>query len=214
MQKDKKIRVILIDDHSNIHKIVATALMVAEDIALVAHGNNGKDALLLCEQYQPDVVLMDVVMPVMDGIEATNRLQKSYPHIKILVLSSFQDDDSVHAMLANGASGYILKGSLVSDLVPTIRTIASGDTTVLSAAVTESLLRSPSPESPRNDFNLTHREIEVLRLMAAGLNNGEIAAKLVISQSTVKFHIANILQKIGVETRPQAIVLASKNNLV
>jgi NarL family two-component system response regulator LiaR len=212
MENRHKIRVILIDDQSNIHKIVATALMVAEDIQLVAHGSNGKDALPLCQQHQPDVVLMDVVMPVMDGIEAATLLHQRYPAIKILVLSSFQDDDTVHSMLANGASGYILKSSLASDLVDTIRTIASGHT-VLSAEVADTLLHSASG-SPKQKFGLTHREIEVLRHVAEGLNNGEIAAKLVISQSTVKFHIANILQKMGVDTRPEAIVLASKNNLL
>src|SRR5262245_27883892 len=107
-----KIRVILIDDHSNVHKIVTTALMATEDIELVAHGSNGKDALILCDQYRPDIILMDVVMPVMDGIEATTLLRRAHPGVKILVLSSFQDDESVHAMLANGANAYILKGSL------------------------------------------------------------------------------------------------------
>src|SRR5262245_1832107 len=120
-----KIRVILIDDHSNIHKIVTTALAVAEDIELVGHGSNGKDALVLCDQYQPEIVLMDVVMPVMDGIEATMLLHRAHPGVKILVLSSFQDDESVHAMLANGASAYILKSFLVRDLVATIRMVSS-----------------------------------------------------------------------------------------
>jgi two-component system, NarL family, response regulator LiaR len=211
MENHRKIRVILIDDHSNIHKIVTTALMVAEDIELIGHGNNGTDALTLCAQHLPDIVLMDVVMPVMDGIEATTLLRRAYPGLKILVLSSFQDDESVHAMLANGANAYILKGSLARDLVATIRMVWSGHT-VLAAEVTDTLLHAPA--EPKQKFGLTHREAEVLRYMASGLNNGEIAAKLSISASTVKFHIANILQKMGVETRPEAIVLASKNNLI
>ncbi|MBK8029444.1 MAG: response regulator transcription factor [Chloroflexi bacterium] len=208
------IRVMLVDDHAHIHKIVSTILEAATDITLVAQCSNGQEALLLCAEHQPDIILMDVIMPVMDGIEATQRVHQTFPHIKILVLSAFQDDDSVHAMLAGGAIGYILKTSLVTDLVHTIRTISAGNT-VLSAEVARVLLGGVGLQADAGqDFKLTQRELEILRAMAEGLNNGEIAARFVISQSTVKFHIANLLDKMGVQTRSEAIVLAAKNNLV
>lgn len=206
------IRVMLVDDHAHIHKIVSSLLAPVDDIVLVAQCSNGKEALMVCAGARPDIILMDVIMPIMDGIEATQRLRQEFPEIKILVLSAFQDDDSVHAMLARGAVGYILKTSLVQDLVNTIRTIYAGNT-VLAAEVARMLLGLPQPEAAHN-FKLTARELEILRAMAEGLNNGEIAARFFISQSTVKFHIANLLQKMGVDTRSEAIVLAAKNNLV
>lgn len=206
------IRVMLVDDHTHIHKIVSTLLMTVDDISLVAQCSNGKDALMLCAEYQPDIVLMDVIMPVMDGIQATQHMHQSFPDIKILVLSAFQDDESVHAMLAGGAAGYVLKTSLVQDLVNTIRTTYAGNV-VLSAAIAHVLLGMPPTDSVQH-FKLTQRELEILRAMAEGLNNGEIAARFFISPSTVKFHIANLLQKMGVDTRSEAIVLAAKSNLV
>jgi two-component system, NarL family, response regulator LiaR len=206
-----KIRVILIDDHRFVHETVALALARAEDIVLVAQGGNGQEALQLCQHYKPDLILMDVIMPVMNGVEATRLISEQHPEIKILALSSFQDDDSVRAMMAYGAVGYVLKGSIVNDLVTTIRATQFGKV-VFSPEVTATLLTSPKRQS--QDFGLTQRELEVLRLMAEGLNNGEIAARLTISQSTVKFHIANVIHKLGVDTRTEAIVLAAKNNLI
>ncbi len=214
MSLDPKIRVLLVDDHPHVHKAVQIALQNAHDIELVAHAGNGQEAIILCAQLQPDVVLMDVVMPVMDGIEATRKIHSDHPNIRLLVLSSFQDEESVHLMLTNGAVGYILKYSLATDLVNTIRTVFHGNS-VLSSQIVQSLLNTTplTPPSIQN-FRLTPREMEILRCMAEGLNNGEIAARLVISQSTVKYHIANILQKMDVETRSEAIVLAVKNDLV
>ncbi len=206
-----KIRVMLVDDHAHIHQAVAKVLLTAPDILLVAQCGSGEEALLLNAQSQPDVILMDIIMPGMDGIEATERILQNTPMVKILALTSFQDDDTVHTMLAKGAVGYIVKGSLLRDLVSTIRTVNQGNT-VLSSEAARVLLNASQPQ--QRDFKLTARELDILKAMAAGLNNGEIAARFVISQSTVKFHIVNILQKMGVETRSEAIVLAAKNNLV
>ena len=205
------IRVLLIDDHRLVHDAVDLAFSVAEDIVLLAHGNNGREAVQLCDEYKPDIILMDVVMPILNGIEATQIIHQRYPAVKILVLSSFQDDESVRTMLQNGAVGYVLKGSIASDLVDTIRITHSGKA-VFSSEVTSVLLSTPSPQS--QNFGLTERELEVLRLMAQGLNSGEIATRLTVSQSTVKFHINNLIRKFGVETRSEAIVIAAKHNLV
>jgi NarL family two-component system response regulator LiaR len=206
------IRVILIDDHSWVHEIVARVLEAHEDIQLVAQGSTGQEAIQLCEIYQPNLILMDVVMPRMGGIEATKLLHQKYPQIKILVLSSFQDEDSVRTMLENGAMGYVLKGALMEDLADVIRATYVGKV-VLSDEVSHVLLTT-STSTKKQDFGLTRRELEVLQLMAGGLTNGQIATKLVISESTVKFHISNVIYKMGVETRAEAIVIAAKNNLV
>jgi DNA-binding NarL/FixJ family response regulator len=203
------IRVVLVDDHRHIHQAAAMILAEAADIQLVAHGSNGQEAVALCREHQPDLVLMDVVMPVMDGVTATRTIRSWYPKIRILVLSSYQDHESVHEMLRSGASGYITKDALARDLAPTIRAVHLGQA-VFSEAVAARLL----DPVPAQKFDLTDREIEVLGLVAEGLNNGQIAQELTISRSTVKFHINNIVQKMGVETRTEAIVLAAKNNLV
>ena len=210
MTETKPIRVVLIDDHTQIHKVVDVLLRPVDDIKLVAQGANGKDALYLCEQYQPDVVLMDVIMPVMDGIQATKILSERFPVIKVLVLSSFQDHESVYAMLRNGAVGYLTKSTLSKDLVETIRTTFQGKM-VFSSEVGAHLISKPLPTI---DYHLTDRELEVLVLMAEGLNMPEMAQKLVISPATVKYHINNICKKLGVRTRSEALVLAAKNNLV
>ena len=204
------IRLMLIDDHRSTHEIVKGILLSSGDIKLVAQGSNGEDALYLCDEVRPDVILMDIVMPGIDGVEATKLIHTKHPEVKILALSSFQDDDSVRQMLQSGAVGYVLKGSLMQDLVNTIRATFRGKA-VFSPEITQTLLRSPET---KNDFGLTDREKEVLRLLASGMNNNEIGDKLVISVSTVKFHITNILVKMQVETRAEAIVLAAKNDLV
>jgi two-component system, NarL family, response regulator LiaR len=204
------IRVVLVDDHAQVHRIVQTILGATSDIKLVGQSANGQEAIILCEQYQPDIALMDVVMPVMDGIEATKVLHERLPAIKVLVLSSFQDHESVYAMLRNGAVGYLTKGSLAQDLAETIRATFQGKM-VFSSEVGAHLV---SPPQPAVNFHLTDRELEVLVLLAEGLTNQQSAQKLSISQSTLKFHMTNIFEKLGVQTRSEALVLAAKNNLI
>lgn len=210
MPSQNPIRVVLIDDHIQMHRVVQITLGATPDIKLVGQGANGQEGIALCEQYKPDIVLMDVVMPIMDGIEATQVLHERQPEIKILVLSSFQDHESVYTMLRNGAVGYITKDSIADDLADTIRAIYQGKM-VFSSEIGSHLV---SPPQPAMDFNLTDRELEVLRRMAEGLTNQQTALKLSISQSTLKFHMQNIYQKLGVQTRSEALVLAAKNNLI
>lgn len=214
MSQTEPIRVVLIDDHPHIHEAVSIVLSGIEDIKLVGQGGTGEEALQLSETLKPDIILMDVVMPGMGGVGATQAIRQWHPQVRILVLSSFQDDETVRAMLRSGADGYILKGSLAHDLADTIRTTCWGKA-VFSSEVTQALVGSARPAAaPQENFHLTERELEVLILMAQGMNNGEIAAALFISQSTVKFHLNNILLKMKVKTRAEAIVLAAKNNLV
>jgi NarL family two-component system response regulator LiaR len=210
MTVENPIRVVLVDDHAHMHRVVQTTLGAVVDIDLVGQGANGQEGITLCAQYRPDIVLMDVVMPVMDGIEATKVLHERYPEIKILVFSSFQDHESVHAMLQNGAVGYLLKGSAAEDLADTIRATVQGKM-VFSSEIGAHLLLPPQPAV---DFHLTDRELEVLVIMAEGLTNRQSALRLSISQSTLKYHMNNIYQKLGVQTRSEALVVAAKNNLV
>lgn len=210
MTNENPIRVVLVDDHLQVHRIVQVTLGATPDIQLVGQAANGQEGIALCEQYEPDIVLMDVVMPVMNGIEATKVLQERFPDIKILVLSSFLDHESVYTMLQNGAVGYLVKSSLAEDLAETIRTTSQGKL-VFSSEVGVHLM---SPPQPAVDFNLTDRELEVLVLLAEGLTNQQTAQKLSISPSTLKFHMSNIYQKLGVQTRSEALVLAAKNNLI
>ncbi len=210
MTDKNPIRVVLVDDHIQMHKIVEATLRTAPDIKLVGQGANGDEGVALCKQHKPDIVLMDVVMPIMDGIEATKVLHEQFPTIKILVLSSFHDHESVYAMLRNGAVGYLTKDSLAQDLAETIRATFQGKM-VFSSNVGAQLVSSPQPAV---NFHLTDRELEVLVLLAEGLTNQQSAQKLSISQSTLKFHMNNIFQKLGVQTRSEALVLAAKNNLI
>jgi NarL family two-component system response regulator LiaR len=208
--EEPSIRVVLVDDHQQMHQIVRATLGATTDIKLVAQGANGQEGLALCEQHQPDIVLMDVVMPVMDGIEATRILHERFLNMKVLVLSSFQDHESVYAMLRNGAVGYLVKSSLAQDLAETIRSTVHGKM-VFSSEIGAQLM---SPPQPALDFHLTDRELEVLVMLAEGLTNQQSAQKLSISQSTLKFHMTNIFHKLGVQTRSEALVLAAKNNLI
>ena len=204
------IRVVLVDDHSLMHRSVDAILGASTDIKLVGQAANGQEGIELCEQNQPDIVLMDVIMPIMDGIEATKVLHERFPSVKVLVLSSFQDHESVYTMLRNGAVGYLTKSSLSEDLIETIRAAFQGKM-VFTKDIVEQLVLPPQPTV---NFHLTDRELEVLVLLAEGLTNKQSAQRLSISTSTLKFHMTNIFQKLGVQTRSEALVLAAKNNLI
>lgn len=210
MTKAQNIRIILIDDHRRVHQAISEMLSFFDDIELLAQGSNGLEAISLCRQHQPDIVLMDVVMPVMDGVEATRRIIKAQPQIKVLALSSFKDQDTARAMLEAGAVGYVLKDSSVDDLENTIRTTFEGQG-VLSPEIMQTLLDYPQANP---EIHLSPREEDVLKLLSSGMTHSEIASRLVISVSTVKYHVTNILDKLGVETKAEALVFAAKNNLI
>ena len=183
------------------------------DILIVGQAANGAEAVRLCDDVQPDLVLMDVVMPVMDGMQATARIHKKYPDLKILVLSSFQDHESVHQLLRGGVVGYITKDALANDLVNVIRTTMQGKA-VFSPDVVEKLISPESSFAATENFNLTDRELEILVAMADGLTLQQIALKFSIALTTVKYHSANIFRKLGAQNRSEALVVALKNNLI
>jgi two-component system, NarL family, response regulator LiaR len=206
------IRVVIIDDQYKVHQAITASLELLPDIRVVGQGSSGNDAVMLCEQVHPDIVLMDVQMPDMNGIEATQIITNQYPHIKVLALSSYQEETQVRAMMEAGATGYILKSSSIDDLASTLRATYSGKA-LFSPEITHVLLRPPKVEAT-GDYSLTPREIEVLRLMVEGMNNTEIGAALVVSLATAKFHVSSILSKLGVSSRVEAVAIAVQHNLV
>jgi DNA-binding NarL/FixJ family response regulator len=210
------IRVLLADDQPLMRAGFRTVLEATGRIAVVAEAGTGDEAVALAERHDPDVVLMDIRMPGMDGIEATRRL----PRHRVLVLTTFGLDDYIVDALRAGASGFLLKDALAADLVAAVHAVADGDA-VLSPAVTRRLLdqvarRLPAPVERSGDgaARLTEREQEVLGLLAGGLSNAEIADALVVSEPTVKTHVSNLLGKLGVRDRVQAVIYAYENGLV
>lgn len=210
------IRVLVADDHMKVHRAMAALLGTTDDLQLIGYASNGQEAVTLCDELQPDVVLMDVLMPIMDGIEATHLILHKHPEIKIIALSSFVDDDNVRSMLKAGAIGFLLKNAPIHDLPQTIRTVVSG-ISVISSELTRLLLSSAHAEEAVNTsnlYNLTARELEVLRLMVKGLNNSEIAKALTVSLSTIKFHVSSIIAKLQVANRIEATALAVEKKLL
>ncbi len=208
------IRILLVDDHSQVHRSLSVMHDTHSDLELVAHASNGEEAVRQCDEHQPDVVLMDVVMPTMNGIEATRIIHERYPQIKILVLSSFQDEDSVQEMMRAGAAGYVLKNSSLEEIVNSIRAVHTGKN-VFSAEVTHALFAPRTmPEAPHPDYGLSARELEVLAQMVRGSSNKQIAQALTVSEATVKFHVRGILAKLNVSGRVEAVALALEKKLV
>jgi two-component system, NarL family, response regulator LiaR len=205
------IRVILVDDQQTMHDIVAALLGTVDDIQLVGQVYHGADALKTCAMLQPDLVLMDVVMPGLSGPEVTAALLSRHPAVKVLAISSYHEYEHIRSMLDSGAIGYLVKGALAADLIDTIRATHRGNT-VLSPEVVQTVLAPPTDTTP--DFGLTDRELQVLRFMAQGMTNAQVATALVISAPTVRFHLGNILIKFSVDTRSEALVLAAKNHLL
>lgn len=211
MNESHAIRVMLVDDQQAMHDIVAALIGTVDDIQLVGQVHHGADALTACAMLRPDLVLMDVVMPSMSGPEITAALLTRCPDIKVLAISSYHEYEHIKAMLDAGAIGYLVKDALAADLLDTIRATHRGNT-VLSPEVVQSVLAPPPESAP--DFGLTERELQVLRLMAQGLTNAQVADDLAISAPTVRFHLGNILAKFNVETRSEALVLAAKSGLL
>jgi NarL family two-component system response regulator LiaR len=205
------IRVLLVDDHTMVRRGLATFLKVYDDLELVGEAASGQAAIKLCAQLQPDVVLMDMVMPDMDGATATRLIRKQSESIQVLALTSFKEDVLVNSALQAGAIGYLLKDITADELAKAIRAAHAGRAT-LSPEAAQVLVHAAS-QPPAPGFDLTEREREVLTLMVEGLTNTQIAARLTVSPSTVKSHVSNILSKLGVASRSEAVALAVRNKL-
>jgi NarL family two-component system response regulator LiaR len=211
MANQSFILVIVVDDHDMVRRGLAAYLTTHSDIMLVGEAGDGSEALELCQQLQPDVVLMDLMMPVMGGIEATRRIRAEYPHTQVIALTSFQEKKLVEDAIQAGAISYLLKKVTGDDLAAAIRSAHTGQST-LSPEVTHEIIR-PAPSSQVGD-DLTRREREVMDLMVEGLTNPEIADRLTISRATATSHVSHILHKLGVSNRAEAIVLAVRSNIV
>ncbi len=205
------IRVMVVDDHAVVRSGLTTFLSVIPDLELVGEAGGGEEALVRCGLLKPDVVLMDLMMPGMDGVTATRNIREKFPHVKVLALTSFEEDKLVQDALRAGAIGYLMKTVTARELAAAIRAAYEGKMT-LSPEAAQALVRAN--EQSKETESLTEREREVLKLMVDGLDNGEIAEKLVVSLSTVKYHISNILLKLGVENRVAAVTTAIHRNLV
>jgi DNA-binding NarL/FixJ family response regulator len=212
------IRVLLADDQELVRSGFRLILELAGGIEVVGEAPDGRTAVLLAKEQQPDVVLMDVRMPELDGIEATRRLRQAGVEARVLVLTTFDLDEYVYAALRAGASGFLLKDAPREELVGAVRTVARGET-LLAPAVTRRLIERfvarPAPtEAAPALSELSAREREVLHLLARGLTNAEIAAELFLGEATVKTHVARILRKLGLRDRVQAVVFAYESGLV
>lgn len=208
---DNKIRIMLVDDHAVVRSGLSAFLSVNPDLELVGEAENGEQAVVRANALKPDVILMDLMMPVMDGVAATQAIKKQNPQIQIVALTSFQEDELVQNALKAGAVGYLMKNVTARELAAAIKSARDGRMT-LSPEAAQALVRA-SQQAEETEI-LTEREREVLKLMVDGLNNAEIAERLVVSLSTVKYHISNILMKLGVDNRVAAVTMALQKKLV
>lgn len=209
---DQPIRVMIVDDHNVVRSGLAAFLSVYDDLILAAEAGGGEEAVRLCSEARPDVVLMDLMMPGMDGAAATKAIREQCPDIQVVALTSFRDEELVQGALRAGAIGYLLKNVTADELAEAIRAAHAGRPTLAPEATQALIQATVRPDEPQ--FDLTPRELEVLGLMVQGLSNKEIAERLVISHSTVKFHVSSILSKMGVASRTEATMVAVKHKLV
>lgn len=208
------IKVLLVDDHEMVRLGLASYLTIQSDIEVVGEAENGKIGYEKALDLKPDIILMDLVMDEMDGIESTQNILSDWPEAKIIILTSFIDDEKVYPALEAGASSYLLKTSTASDIVAAIRNTYKGES-VLEPEVTGKMMeRFSKKEEHKLHDDLTNREKEILLLIAEGKSNQEIADRLFITLKTVKTHVSNILSKLEVEDRTQATIYAFKNQLI
>jgi NarL family two-component system response regulator LiaR len=212
MNELEPIRVLLVDDHAVVRSGLSAFLLAYDDLELVGEAGSGAEAVQLCEQHAPDVVLMDLVMPGMNGVETTQAIRARWSHIQVIALTSFPEEDLVQGALRAGALSYLLKNVSADELAAAIRAAHAGRSTLALEATQALIDAAHRPPAPGD--NLTTREREVLALMAEGLHNQEIAERLVVSRSTVKTHVSNILAKLDVGSRAEAIALALRQKLV
>lgn len=206
------IRVMIVDDHAVVRSGLIAFLKAYDDLEMAGSASSGEEAVLCCSAIRPDVILMDLIMPGMDGAAATLAIKKNYPRTKVIILTSFKEIPMVQRAIQAGANGYLLKDVQTDELAEAIRLVHAGQS-ILSPEATQALITfATQPAALGSD--LSDREREVLALMVKGLNNTEIAEKLVVSLSTVKHHVSHILSKLQVGNRAEAVAIAVQNQLV
>lgn len=231
--RNVEIRILIVDDHAIVRDGLRALIESKSDFILAGEAANGEEAVRQAQICQPDVILMDLMMPRMNGIDAIRAIKAENPSARILVLTSFGEDEQVFAAIKGGALGYLLKDSLTGELVEAIRSVYRGAPSLHPAVARKLLIGIQSPASSRVSAGqqpvkntsgpaqeqslgqtiLTDREIEVLRLMAKGLSNGDISRQLVVGEGTVRFHVSNILSKLMLENRTQAVLYALRTGL-
>lgn len=211
MNPNQPIRVMLVDDHAMVRRGLATFLKVFDDLELVGEADSGEVAIQLCGQILPDVILMDLMLPGMDGAATTRLIRQQFPKTQVVVLTSFKEQDVVQNALQAGAIGYLLKDVSADELVRAIRAAHSGRAS-LSPEAAQALVNAAN-QPPVPGLDLTERERTVLALMVEGLNNTQIAGRLFVSPSTIKTHVSHILSKLGVASRTEAVALAMRHGL-
>jgi NarL family two-component system response regulator LiaR len=210
MGGDARIRVMIVDDHAVVRSGLSAFLLAFDDLEYAGEATGGADAVSKCVSLKPDVVLMDLVMPDVDGAEATRRIKESCPDVQVIALTSYKEDDLVQRALKAGALSYLLKNVSADELAHAIRAAHAGQPTLAPEAA--QVLIKAATEPPEE--GLTARELEILGLMVHGDSNPDIAEKLFVSRSTVKFHVSNILMKLGAATRTEAVAMAVQRKLV
>ncbi len=206
------IKVLLVDDHAVVRSGLGAFLMAFDDLELIAEASSGEQAVAYCQRFHPDVVLMDLKMPGIGGAEATRRIREHWPDTQVVALTSFKEEELVESVMQAGAIGYLLKNVSADELAAAIRAANSGEPT-LAAEAAQVLIQST--RHPRKlGYDLTDREREVLALMIEGMSNPDIAETLIVSRSTVKFHVSNILSKLNADSRTEAVALALQHDLV
>lgn len=211
MSNTAKIRIMIVDDHAVVRSGLGAFLGAIPDLELIGEAEDGEQAVARARSLQPDVILMDLMMPGMDGVTATRLIREQTPSIQVLALTSFQEDDMVQNAMQAGAIGYLMKNVTTRELSAAIRAAHEGKMT-LSSEAAQSLVRATRRTSETEP--LTQREQEILKLMVEGLNNAQIAERIVVSISTVKYHISNILMKLGVDNRVAAVTMAIQKKLI
>jgi NarL family two-component system response regulator LiaR len=212
MTKIDPIRVLLVDDHAVVRSGLSAFLMACDDLELVGEAGGGEEAVRICARIQPDVVLMDLVMPGMDGAQATRAIRDRCPAVQVIALTSFKEQELVEGAMEAGAIGYLLKNVSADELAQAIRAAHAGRPTLAPEAA--QVLIQARRQPPKIGFDLTEREREVLALLVEGLANPEIAERLIVSRSTIKFHVSSILSKLGAASRTEAVALAVKEGLL
>lgn len=211
MSEQNPIRIMLVDDHAVVRSGLRFFLLGFDDMELVGEAESGEEALQLCAKIQPDVILMDLMMPGMDGASATRAIRERYPQVQVVALTSFQEEDLVKNALQAGAISYLLKDVQADELAAAIRSAYAGRPTLAPEAAQALLHAATHPSKPGR--NLTKRERQVLTLLTEGLSNNQIAERLVVSRSTARFHVSNILSKLGATNRAEAVAIAVKQKL-
>lgn len=207
-----KIRVVVADDHSVVRKGIRELLTDEPDIEVIGEARDGREAVRLATTLQPDVVVMDIAMPELSGVEATKQIRDAAPNVRVVALTAFDDDPYVYGLLNAGAKGYVLKTAESSEIVRAVRAAAQGQTAIDPAIAPKLVSRATQPARHWDD--LTERELDVLRLAADGLTNKQIGAKLKISNRTVQNHLANVFGKLGVASRTEAVTTALQRKLI